>query len=864
MSVKVTPKLPTIIREQPEIAAIISKLNTDKSRQPVNPNNINIPSIAISTRDRLTNNENILQLFPDVELCIQILVSSIISPNDMINVSLVYESPDIKLTSDIKSIILDTIKKHITTTYNLENKIFDIIKESLFTKGAYVEAILPEASVDDVINQFDNGQVSIEDMCKTYPSFGFLGKNSDITLSTEDMFNNKLYHSDKKTIKVTQEDLNITITDNYYELISNEVSIRNTDSVVKSKLNTRKLSTENIELDKLFKDNKTFKQKDYVEVSTKSDASRKSLSKPLVFKLPVESVIPVHVMNDPSRHIGYFVLLDENGIPINIETDIKSSDIDINNLYNNTSDNKLNLINKAKSSLIGITKKDAKLDNIEDLYSNILSNMIKSKLKDGVYGNIAEIKDNADVTRVMLIRSLKAQRTRLLFLPAELVSYFAFEHRDNGTGKSLLEKVSLLYSIRAILLFTKLMATMKNSITTTEVSAVLDDDDIDPEKTMERIISETLKTRQTQMPLGFTKVDQLVDWSHKVGFKYNFKHPSLPNIDINVADINSNKIVPDEELDKSIQEFIIMSFGLTPEIVQAGYAADFATTVVAKNLLLAKRVSVLQTKFNGMLTKHIRKLIVNDDTLLDKISNIVKANITDIKKSISVNKDIKLKTDEIATYIISSYCEDINIILPTPELTEAPAMKTAFDTYKTMLEEYLDIVISSEAIPADLAGDISGKMDNIKAIVKTILIKKWMNDNNYLPELAEFVTLNDDGKPVFSILDEYSTYIENITNTVIPFLKSSTKQKTKSDEKIQNIGGDSNMDDNESEDDTSLDDSGGDTADTNTESEDDTSLDDNENDAVVDDIKDNNEVIDVKEDDVDKTEDTPVADVKEK
>jgi len=49
------------------------------------------------------------------------------------------------------------------------------------------------------------------------------------------------------------------------------------------------------------------------------------------------------------------------------------------------------------------------------------------------------------------------------------------------------------------------------------------------------------------------------------------------------------------------------------------------------------------------------------------------------------------------------------------------------------------------------------------------------------------MTLDDNGKPIFDILEEYNMYIANLTSTLLPFLKQIKKTKTKTDEKLQKI-----------------------------------------------------------------------------
>ena len=819
MSSKISAKIPKIINDSPEAAVVISKLNSGKNERTNTAKMYTgeMPDISKSIREKLKNNENIVQLFPDVELSIQILVSSILAPNDMLTTSLIFNPPSIKIPGDINSFIMDTIKNHIKDNYDLTNRLNVILREALFTKGAYIEAIIPEASLDEIVNPelYGSGEVSVEsilnDICGNVSKYGIIGEvaRDEFTVSNEDFmgmdiakpFTQKIRVSDEELFMDVHDDLNIiTMSGKINSMVRKNISSMYTNIAVEDNKDS---------LDKLFKITKEDSEKQFVAVSTKEDAGRESIGKPLTQKLPVESVIPVHVVGDPTKHIGYFVMLDERGAPITTSEAFKSGAKDPDELMVRQ-DNKLNLINKAKSALTGITSKDPKLSEMEELYSNIVTSKIKDKLTAGKYGDLVTVNNDSDVYRVMFNRALKAQKTRLLFLPDDLVAFYAFDYRDNGTGKSMLEKVSMLFSIRSIILFSKLMANIKNSITTTEVSATLDENDVDPEKTMEKIISETMKTRQTQLPLGVTKIDDLVDWTHKVGFKYNFKHPGLPDMEISTSDENTSKVVPDDDLDDQIQEHIIMSFGLTPEMVKSGYDPEFATTVLANNILLSKRIMQYQDQLSPMITKHVHKLLINDPRIIDSIRKIVLNNISAIKKSLKKNIPdsekalLRLLNNEnnIANYVTNMYTSNITVTLPRPTSPDATNMKDAFEEYKGTLDDYLELIISEDAIPEEFMGEMSGKMDDIKSIVNTVLIKKWMTDNNYLPEIGEFLTLDDEGKPVFNILGEYETFTGTLAQAVLPFLKSNFKFKSKLDDKLAKTEDDSASDDSASDDTT--------------------------------------------------------------
>ena len=791
-------KVPKSVKSNPRAAAIISKLNTPtgKANNEVTQNMGDLSAITNSITERIQNNENIVQLFPDVELSIQILTSSILAPNDMLTTQINYQIPMMHIPSDVNQHILETIKKYVNNNYDLETNLSVIIREALFTKGAYIEAIIPEAAVDQIVNADISGQVSVESHIDKMPAstISFLSETKvDDKLSTEDfVFDVEMKDNAKHVdLAISEDDLNIAITDNSKVLSANEAYKRNLSGVV-SKLMHPELSTESDDkLDNLFRKT-SYKDNEFLDIKAYADTDRDSIGKPLVFRLPTDGVIPVHVIGDVTKHLGYFVILDEKGTPINSSSKMPSKEDEMNKLIANK-DTKLNIINKAKTALHGITKKDPTLGNVEEVYSTLVENKLKKRLSGGMFGDIAEIEDNSDVYRVMFQRALTGMKTRVLFIPEQSVAYYAFDYRENGTGKSMLEKVSMLFSIRSILLFSRLMANIKNSVTTTEVTAELDDNDPDPEKTMEKIISETMKTRQTQLPIGVTKIDDMVDWTHKVGFKYNFKHKRLPEMTISTSDEGTSKIVPDTDLDDMIQEHIIMSFGLTPELVQSGYDPDFATTALANNILLAKRVIQLQGVFAPQLSNHVQKLLNNDTIIREKIKTIVENNIEKITKLIEKNtvdediSDLLTNKEVIIEYVTNTYINKLELTLPKPEVTEADNMNEAFAKYTEALDSYLELILSSDALPDEILGEMSEKMDGVKAAMKAVLTKKWMSDNGYMPEISEFLTKDEDGKPVFNLLAEYNDYVKTLGEAIIPWLKENKKITGKVDDKIEKI-----------------------------------------------------------------------------
>lgn len=794
-------KIPQLIRERPIAAAVMSKVTTEKNKRKYSLSDLNVHEIAKSTTDKIRSNEDILQLFPDIEICIRILVSSILSPNDMVGNTLTYDAPNLTLPLNVKQTITNTIKEYIEANYNLEDKLYNILKETLFIKGAYIEAIVPEASVDDIIHQINDKKiVSVESFIKEYPKAISKGSLNLISSNTEVYTNNISFNdipNKTQEIQVSAEDLNIEFTSNYNLLnLSQSVLIANEYLNSKSLYGDLDLFSQEDDLESLFKSSNKYHMQELVELKTMDDTSRRSLTKPMIMKLPTESVIPVHVINDPSRHLGYFILLDENGIPITKSESLKSMLFNGEEAFTykeTRSTQTFNLVTKAKNAINSLTGKTPTIQEIENIYTDIVENMIKDKISKGAYGSLASIRTDADIYRVMFNRALKNQQTRLLYIPSELISYFAFEYRDNGTGLSLIEKSAVLFSVRSILLFARLMAHIKNSVTTTKVTAQIDENDPDPEKSMAAIISGAMQTRQTLLPFGVKSLGDLVEWAHSIGFIFDIKGAGLPDMTLDISEVNTAKIIPDTELEDEIRKFIYQSFGLNPEMIDNAYQTDYATTVVSHNILFAKYIKQLQNVFAPLITKHVQKLILNDPILQDEIRGVVLTNMKAIKdiikKDMTNNKKEldKIDTKNIVNYILRKYIKELYISLPAPETNDADSLNKALSVYSQNLDTYLDTVMSTTAIPEAYAGKLSSQVDTLKAIMKAMLMKRKMTQNNFLPEINEIYTKDVDGKPIFSLADEFLTHIKSLYEALDPMLNKIAKEKEKMDDKFSKV-----------------------------------------------------------------------------
>jgi uncharacterized spore protein YtfJ len=197
--------------------------------------------------------------------------------------------------------------------------------------------------------------------------------------------------------------------------------------------------------------------------------------------------------------------------------------------------------------------------------------------------------------------------------------------------------------------------------------------------------------------------------------------------------------------------------------------------------------------YNSINTEHIRKILRLDGNLKDTIYDVITDNISVIKKYIKKNETnkktitkIENASDEaLKLYVYTDIINKIHLELPRPNIEDNTKLEDQFNTFKDKINDVIDIIFDEDALPDEIIGDFSDKIDNLKKLIKTIIIKRWLIDNDYMSEVTNMFTLNNDGIPMMDILDEYSSYVEGIEKTILPFIKKMNTYKEKLNDKLE-------------------------------------------------------------------------------
>lgn len=798
-----------MVRKDPQMAALISKLVTsreparwdkDGDRRITPPDAFSFRSISDRLSENIKDAENVMKLLPEMELWAQILVSSILAPKDMVTTEINFVPPADLLPSDVSSAIISLMKTHYEQVYKIKPLLPKILRDVLFNRGSYPIAVIPENSLDQLIN--NNITLSMESLTpfigtgKELPNIGLLGPAKKETQASTSFtsgisFESLNYNPSRDTgLNVQRIEGfgnnvgNIYVSDNpnllrvpmiNERLREQQISRIMGAHAMESHARTSRQKLSDFQITNLVYKHQPRTYNPLSVLKTSHQIHRRTIGEPLVMPLPSESVIPVHIPGRPEQQIGFFVLIDSEGNPLSrmsaeeqyralgsrmsmTTNSFPSSMIDrVTNMMGEN--NAFNAMNQSHVD-IGVRA-----------YSELIEADLMARLRNGSYGNGVTIANNQEVYRIMLARSLQGQNTQLLFIPVELMTYFAFRYNDEGIGESHIDEIKILLSLRVMLMFSNVMASIKNSIGRTGVNIKLDDTDPNPKKSIEEAIHEIMRTRQQYFPLGINNPGDIVDWLQRAGYEFAFEgHPGLPDVKIDFTEKNTNYVKPDTDLEENLRKSSIMAVGLSPETIDSGMGAEFATTVVHNNLLLTKRVLQIQEDFTPQLSNHIRQYTFASQPLSDGIKKILMENIAKIKERLEETSK-QVPDDIIIANVFVDFMNGMEVTLPSPNSATLENQTAALKTYIESLDAVLDSFISDKILSSEISGEITGSPETLREIIRAYLIRSWINENGMLPELGKLTATDEDGKPMVDFCEEQATHINALLKSMGGLMK---------------------------------------------------------------------------------------------
>lgn len=777
--------------------------------------NVDTTAIASVVRRTLRDTadiRNIFQTQPDLKLARDILVSAVVAPGDLSTTSLVIANGlpggDTPLTAQI----LDRLHNFHVTENVLDQKVPDWIDDALVWSGAHPIMILPEASIDRMINGTSN-DASMESVASYagewegdwFKPKGILGlriptAGSAGYVSLESAKNRVTtgkmaeYHTIKPQVGQKSVTLPFRVTDNLAALrmpaVQEQKRVRAMRKAYgESSLESRRRQRRTRELQeaadknvgegnesvgqksggkkneadvtniysRFFRNPQAVKRSRLEVVPTLRQSGGSTVGHPLVYHLPSEAVMPVCVPGDETNHIGYIVILDNNGFPLsfarrlNYYDDIRRSGMGGDGQVGSSSQVAGELLAMAGETLNGgiANASNQIIDRIAQLNSEFIEHDVVARIKNGLQGGDVEISKSEHVDRLLLSRTMKNQMTTMLYVPAEMMVYMAYDYNEYGIGKSILEDAKALAAMRANLLVASIIGATKNAIPGKDINIELPEDDADPVGAATFMANEALALAYHQFPTGIVSIQGLAEQLQMSAFSVNVTgNPRFPEVKTSITARESSYVPVDNDLLESLRSDLVRVFSLTPEMIDGANSPEFATTVVRNSLMLLKRVMVLQNITNPMITDYVRIFTLSSGILIEELMEIIENN----------TKDLPDEYKEDPEGFLEEFLNAMTVKLPAPESDNLTKQIEMYTAYSEVLDIVLPAFVMEEYLHGYMSDTVRESIPTLIASLKGVELRRWMRERGMFRELDVFVN-TEDGSPLMNLNEEMKTHV---------------------------------------------------------------------------------------------------------
>lgn len=765
---------------------------------------------------RKFDNYKLKTLAPEIQQAMTIMIPSIMSPNDLQDGKLSLGVEHEQLSEKARAAIGDRLTEYFGSTLNLDKKLPSWIKTMMYETGAKPVLILPELllstmiknekmkgteSFDVVLNSLFQDKLYSKNSVVGIETFSSVINKSDISeyiteIINEDTDNNNnnshngINKKNKTDNDVKNTEAFIKTASEYFSkaLFENEmVEIVENPLVVglcslRKDLTTKKLETQ---LDKFF-DIKKFdpKKEEIISlvdiIGNDKDKLTNNATHPVLYELPAESIVPIFVSGSPETHVGYYLMIDDQGNPIDALTDSIKKESGLGNPLNSSFQAMFSTFGQFENmGMLNSSKQNKMLNKV---YEYMLDKFLALQLNNMGVTNIS-IGENNEVYKCMFRRLLAHKKTKLLFIPESLLVYYAFDYNDDGTGRSKLEDIKFIMSLRVTLMVSRIMAAMDTAINRQKLDIEFDEGVANPLSIMNDVKNKFIESKVINFSYDpSTIVKSIAQRGLSIVPK------NIPGINaFNITEESNAKtnVTPDNELMEDLTNMFILGLEVPPSALNNLSEAEYARSVATTNLFFSKKIKDYQFTICEF-TKKLVKIYLKYSTplreellsLLSKIEKDVKDkndNIPEDNTDVDLNdKDDDVKTsdgsaseddnaDDANEKLLNEIIDSIEVWLPSPNIAPDKAQFEEAKVFDEAIETLLNGIFAPTMFEADR--ELGEQMTTIKALIKSTVLRRYIQDSG-MGELIDIPNIQDfDTSEFIHIMQAVMNFRKHVDDT---------------------------------------------------------------------------------------------------
>lgn len=768
---------------------------------------------------------NVFKVLPQLNFPRKVLVSSILSPGDITKTGIIVDN-SLKLTDySLSSQMTNMVRELLTEELEVPTKISRWIDEALILEGAHAIVTLPSSVVDSVmeVSMESSSRHKVDENSLYFKPLGLIGCKNDKgeVISVEgstrlDGVNLQPWKisgniDGKKSSKKVE--LPIVITDNPAILaksILNEARASNVARQIYDDLSIEsmvrypdhdgkkpKFMPSDVRRD-MFKPANTTMDRIKILPTPREIEEDVNLGHPIEYHWPKDSIIPVSSPGDAEDHKNYILLLDmESGYAISGMDRLQYSK-ELQNLVRRSNDSQgvASTLLKSATDNLGLSNTSYDMHVINEMTrinSALIESEVTRSIMSGANGGNVKIELSESVSKLMLARTLKGQRTVMLYVPADYVTYIAFNYDELGLGKSILEDSKSMASMLSTLTVANVIGSVEQAIPGKDLSIKIDPNDRDPLGTATFMAREAMDLNFRRFPMGLNSTIGVAEELQMNSYSVSIEgHPAFPEVSTEMRAKESSRAPIDTELMDKLNDYMHLIFSVPPELIGSSNQADFATTVVANNLMLLKTVIDMQTIANKHLSRYGRNYVRYSGVMVARFFNLIKEN----KKSLPAEYK-----DDIPGFI-SDFIDSIKVTLPSPETNNLDHQIELLTNFGNAIDTAMDSYLNEESLLIEgyKPEIIQSVLPTIRASYKHYAMRQYMRERGIMSELDIF-KIGDEDNPTIVLSEEIKGHSKHVIKSIRKFiegmadvlkpevteLKKTVKKDTKAKELVEEV-----------------------------------------------------------------------------
>lgn len=684
------------------------------------------------------DNEKIFDMVPDVSQAAEIVIASVISPNELKNAPLTFRLNSEKLGVDEEKIdqITTLLSDHFNKTLNLRYRLPEWLMDSLYRQGSKILVTLPQSVIDTLYGEETMADVSMETLdsatdralksCATFDVAAlFSGEDLDPEIDQEMAL----------SLESLEDTLENTLEGEALQKFHRRNGSVKTDGIVPAIIGSLEVVDRPDELKrkKLKADNRKARNRKVIKAVGNTPivavpmVEKATHGRPLLMEIPHESCIPLYVPGNPKEHMGYFVAIDHEGWPV--EKKVMESRTSLNaSLIDSSRQSPFDSLFRAYGlkELRTALGSGANRNAVARMYRTVMEAYIRTKLRGKGFGELAPGVMNGLQT-YMFSKFLEGHKVRLLYLPKDYVTYMAFDYNADGTGKGKLEKIKFFLSLRVTLLIAQMMSGINNATDHKNINVQFGAETAnaigDPVSILRQIGAEYIKKNTVRFSLD---PDHIMESMARRSIHVKATGmPGLQDFSVDTETGGRQHAEPPTDLMEDVRAQTIMGLDVPPATLNALGENEYSRSVASASLIFARKIEALQDKVLHHLTEFSQTYAAFDSVLRERIMTILETRTGEDGKEDGSAEETTFKYEDIVSAI--------ELLLPKPNVAPNNSL---FENFRAFFDGIVQAVESF--YPDELAAgddDITEALPYIRALVKKQLIETYMEVNGFSEEL---------------------------------------------------------------------------------------------------------------------------------